>query len=258
MSTQYKKPPIEEAICDLAFAPSKKWSSTAHGLFYNKVKDRYPDDTDEQEGIEALVQVGPNGVISPQTKSLGRRVLLNNNSEGKRASIRENGLGTHSLKPYCGWDSFRSDILENIKVYSEIMNPVGVQRIGVRYINRIVLDSDQTGAAKLGDYFTVHPTSIQLPEGHQTYLSGFILRKNSIVSIDNEDFVIATSFVDGKSAGHTDNMSVILDIDVYKIWDTEPLAMGLVEKYIDLLRQIERDSFESLITPHAREVFNAI
>lgn len=254
---QYKNPPILEAICDIRFYGANRWNTTIPGRFYDYIKDRYPDDPDEQETFQTKFSLGPKGQTEHQTQSIGTRILFNNKETNTKASLSPDGVGAHALKPYRGWQTFRPDVLKNIEAYNKLMEPKGIARIGVRYINKIVMHPDFQATANLSKFFKDHPQSLDIGEEYQTYLAQYIVRKQSVAEIGQDRVVISSSFVDGKSAGFMDCMSTLLDIDVFCSWPDPGIELDRVENYLDLLRDVERKAFESLITDHARSTFDA-
>lgn len=57
MARTYSKPPLIEVVCDFKFLSSQPWDWTIPGLFYERIRDRFP--TKEQLNIIETV-VDPN------------------------------------------------------------------------------------------------------------------------------------------------------------------------------------------------------
>jgi uncharacterized protein (TIGR04255 family) len=53
------------------------------------------------------------------------------------ASFTRDGFALSRLAPYQSWDVFREEALRLWKVFCQIANPPGIQRMGVRFINRL-------------------------------------------------------------------------------------------------------------------------
>lgn len=51
-----RKPPIEEAVCDLQFAPGTEWDPTMPGRIYEKLKGTYNEKPRQRQLIEAQIQ----------------------------------------------------------------------------------------------------------------------------------------------------------------------------------------------------------
>lgn len=61
---QYRNLPIEEAVCEFRFAPGSAWNLTVPGLFYEKIKDFYTGELDEQMWWhEPLINLGVDSEI---------------------------------------------------------------------------------------------------------------------------------------------------------------------------------------------------
>jgi uncharacterized protein (TIGR04255 family) len=132
MIEKYSNPPLIEALCEFQFIPSSKWNFTVIGRFYEKIKKDFPEAENMMSiSTEVLAgQVNTNFKIAPFIKFT--RV-------DKSAFIRGgiDLISIHYLTPYSTWKAFKLDILTILEKYKKITNPKGLQRIGLRYINKI-------------------------------------------------------------------------------------------------------------------------
>lgn len=120
-----------------------------------------------------------------------------------------------------------------------MVQPQGVKRVGIRYINKLVVPREVTTAKEY--------LRCALPEvdGLPDHLVNFMSR---VEYADTGDVKIALS--QGKVEG-----GFILDIDVIRE-SNDVLAREDTDALIDNLRIREREVFEAVITDKARELFN--
>src|SRR5690606_36924943 len=100
--TQYRNPPIIEAICEFRFSSETKWDPTIPGLVYEKLKTEFPirESRIEQEIEMRVDKSGLKHHIKPSQKA----VIISEDRKSL-AQIGERILSINLLKPYPGWDS---------------------------------------------------------------------------------------------------------------------------------------------------------
>jgi len=245
---QYKNPPIEEAVCEIRFAAGPEWDLTFPSRFYESIKDQYPGKPRQQALMEAQLQAAPR-VENPmfQLRQESAKLLFPDADERRLVGIGPNVLSVHVLRPYTGWEDFRSRIEEAYVAYRKAADPKAVTRIAVRYINRIVIEGT---SAELDDYFTVSP---QLPPTLALSMAVFLNRVESV--FDDEPIRLTTTF--GSADAPDQNLAFLLDLDVTRDWSPGILPLQELLSQIDELRRRERDAFEATITNRTREVFDA-
>jgi uncharacterized protein (TIGR04255 family) len=247
---KYNNPPIEEAICEFRFAPGAAWNLTVPGLFYEKVKDVYPGEPQQQNLIQAEFQIGQVPANPEIALKQATTRLLFQSADGKKlVGVGHDVLSIHSLQPYEGWEDFSQRINESFQAYLEVSKPVGVIRVAVRYINRIVISGNQD--IELNDYFNVYP---QYPDDIPVKMSGFLTRTESTY----EDTPIGLKITLSDAIGSPSQAVFILDLEVFQDWVEKPLV---IEELIDSLHELkyrEGQVFEKLITDRTRELFDVV
>ncbi len=251
---QYRNPPIEEAVCEFRFVPGPTWNLTVPGLFYEKVSDSYPGEPRQQNLIAAEVQANPQLTNPEITFKQGMTKLLFSSTDNKQlVGVGLDVLSIHILRPYPpeGWEKFRPRIDEAFQAYREVAKPVGVRRIALRYINRIIIPMEQLDQPlDLSEYFTIPP---QTPDGFPGKMTAFLTRVES--SYEDLPIKLVLTFSDAiASAGQTE---FILDLEIFQDWMDKPLPLEEAIPYLGELKQREGQAFENLITDRARELFNA-
>lgn len=208
----------------------------------------YPGTPRLQKSVELGVQIRGG---SPHNFQFGEgpgKVQLITKDEKRIVGVGPNTLSVHMLHPYqdpndldkIGRDEFRPRISKALDAYWGVIQPQGVTRIGIKYINKLVVPGE---AATVREFLRC-----VLPEVDG--LPNHLLNLMSQVEYAYQDNVRLVL-----SQGKVEN-GFILDIDV--IWEgDDALVRQDTDAKIDHLRDRERQVFEAVITDKARELFNA-
>ncbi|MEI1374550.1 TIGR04255 family protein [Nostoc sp. UHCC 0926] len=245
---QYRNPPIAEAVCEFRFAPGQAWNLTVPGLFYEKIRDLYTGEPQQQNLIVTEFKSGQIPANPDLTVTQGVTKLLFPSADAtKLVGVGPDTLSIHSLRPYEGWDEFSHRIDQAFQFYLEVAKPVGVTRIAIRYINQIAISVDE--AVELSEYFSVYP---QLPDGVPSKISGFVTRTESIY----EDIPIRLAITLSDAGAPSGEVVFILDLEVSQTWIEKSLSLKEVLSNLHELKSREGQVFESLITDRTRELFD--
>ncbi len=246
---RYRNPPIEEALCEFRFPPEQDWDPTIPGKLQTEFGDEYTGKPREQRVVEVgLAAQGGKPSNLRYGEGLARVQLIT--KDGKRmVGVGPDVLSVHMLRPYhdplrsdhSGWDEFQPRISAALDAYWELAKPIGVCRIGIRYINKIVIPPE---AVNVGSYLRC-----ALPE-----VSGLPDRLKNFVSQAEYAYPDGVHLI--LSQGPVSASNFLLDLDV--IWEsTEPITRDEALTKAGDLRTREREAFETVITDEARALFNA-
>jgi len=164
------------------------------------------------------------------------------------AQFTLNGVAFSRLEPYEEWASFQTEAFRFWHIFLELAEPTVIQRLGVRYINRIPLGSGEQPSQYLNT-IPAPPSGLELTAEsffHQdTYLvPGYPYSINWVRTIQPT------------GADPADGRALIVDIDVFTQellqLDQDTLAQRLQE-----MRWLKNKVFFSCITQHALERFGA-
>ena len=250
---RYKNPPIEEALCEFRFQPDQDWDLTIPGKLHVELGDEYSGKPQEQKVVNVSLNA-QEGKPSRLSYDEGFAKIHLVTEDGKRqVGVGKDVLSVHMLRPYqdprhpekSGWDEFRPRIEKALDAYWKVAQPKGVNRVGIRYINKIVIPERQVTVESY--------LRCALPN-----VSGLPDRLNNFVSRVEYDYENGVRLV--LSQGATDapeaHVGFLLDLDV--IWETtESVVQDEALAKVGDLRTREREAFETVITDNAREVFNA-
>lgn len=259
MTSRYKNPPIEEAICEFRFAPSRDWDLTIPGKLHHQIIDEYGGQPKELRVLETTVKTGSDSEAAEiqHRAEIGKLLLVNN--EGTRmVGVGPDVMSVHMLRPYqnsaapetSGWDEFRPRIEKAIKAYWGVANPRGVSRIGVRYINKLVVPKQKEGIKRsLKKLVECTPPDIHGFPGMMDNLAS----RFEYTCPDNMKLALSQHLANAEN----DQFEFFLDIDV--AWNTtdEPIDQGAALEKTSQLKDQENKIFEALITNRAREHFDA-
>ncbi|QSR87649.1 TIGR04255 family protein [Candidatus Methylacidiphilum infernorum] len=245
MGRKYKTPPLIEAVCEFRLTRDTSWDLTIPGLFYEKVKGTFPQR--EQRVIQEIERSqGPQGLQLEIRPS--ERIVLFTEDRKRLIQLGPRLLTVNVLRPYPTWQGFKPQIemaWENLK---EILQIEGLERIGLRYINRVELHSSEV---KLLEYFEFYPfVGPRLPQNVASFIVG-----GEFPFVEGRDRCrVQITPVPASSEGMS---AFILDIDYF-------LAQPRAVKVSDIIDWVEEahsrieEVFEGCITDRLRELFQEV
>jgi uncharacterized protein (TIGR04255 family) len=243
---KYKNPPILEAFCEIFFAGSE-WDDTIPGSFYQRVQGTYPD-KQQLTSFGVTFLFAPQGQVNAQGRSDKNLMRFIKHDKSQLIQLAENLLTVNQLQPYCGYQQFQSDIDKAIKEYISIAAPKKVERIGVRYVNQIIIPSDNFD---LSEYLKLLPG---VPEDVATAITGFTTRVSLVARHPDHQIYVTLSNATPISEGST---TLILDLydtlQVHNDANVESILKAVTEAH-DNIGHV----FEGVITDKARELFGEI
>ena len=258
MTKRYRNPPIQEALCEFRFAPSRDWNLTIPGKLHNKVIREYGAPPREQRVFQATLKTPEDGPPEMQGHEEIAKLMLINDDDTRMIGVGRDIISVHMMKPYQnpnspetgGWHEFRPRIEQALEAYWSVANPLGVARIGVRYINRMAIPQE---VASIKNYLK------ELVRCTPPDIGNFPGKMNNLTSraeygCGDGVTLVFSQYLIGSEA---EKLDFFLDIDA--IWDAsgEPIDQKDALAKTDLLKQQENDVFEALITDTARRHFDA-
>ena len=167
MSRQYRNPPLETAACEFRFPPTKPWDLVVPGLMFSKLSHDYPVRLPARRGQGMRIQLGPEGIVSQQVDDQPAPMLppelrlWRSDDDTGEIVISPHRLAVHHRVPYPSWIKVLPVIRQAFNEYLIAAEPDAIQRLGLRYVNRIHFDA--SGSAALvcgGDYCNAPGTGI--------------------------------------------------------------------------------------------------
>jgi uncharacterized protein (TIGR04255 family) len=239
----YKNAPIKEAVFDLRLRFSNKPDLALFEKMYFIIKKDYEKKEDINSQTFLFDLTSQNPLINSKIGSVGLKLT---SADGSRVlQIKDDGFTFSKLAPYENWNSFKAEAERLLKIYSELCNPILVERAALRYINSIKIDN----SFPLSYYFNTFPSiEPSLKESMIQFFSRYLfVNKNdkSIIAVVNQ-----VKGIEGVSD------EVIFDIDVFK--DKIELEMFSDDfwKLFEKLREFRTEIFENSITEKSKNLFN--
>ncbi len=246
----YTKPPVKEALVQILITPQSKDLLPALNGLHLQLKDKYPKSSIlhrwtgfwkmQDESIETSHKsLGP---IGYRFESDDKKQVLQLQLDG----FTMNRLKADPQESWPGWDNVKDEARRAWNLYVEVVSPLEITRLGVRYINQIVIPA---ASVKLEDYLTAAPSLPKdLPfQDFDQYLSRMVVN----IPDSAAKAIITQLPAEAQIPGFT---TLILDIDVFseervaldsaKIWGT-----------LDQLRELKNTIFEASLQQRAKDLF---
>jgi len=244
---QYKNPPIEEALCEFTFRPSvegQQLDFTLPGrLLVEPTMAEYSGQSRTQN-IQTIATADNASNVAIQNMLF--RIQLPT-VDGKRIiSVGANTLAITVLRPYEGWQNFRPRIERALEAFTKVSGVPSVVKIGVRYINRIVIPGTD-----------IRPSAFLRSIPEKSHISDSLLtnfiERGEYVRHDRLKVIVTQATLQPTKP---DTTEYLLDIDT--LWDKEPLdGHETIMSAVEQLHEIEGAAFRALITDESEELFDA-
>lgn len=245
MGRRYRNPPIVEALCEFRFDPGSPWDLAIPGLVYEKVRKSFGKRR-LVKALEASISGGPEG-IEQQVRTTDRMQFLRDD-EKALIQVGPHLLAVNHLKPYPTWQEFLPLIRQGFDAYLEVANPKGIERIGVRYINRIEFPSERI---ELEEYFEFRPfVGPNLPQDFGSFIVGIQVPYEN--SRDSLRLQIASAAVK-----IPDTVAVMLDLD-YFLAQPGQVRSDNVFEWVEVAHSRVEEAFEACITDRLRQMFEEV
>ena len=241
---KYRKAPVIEALCELYFAGSE-WDDTIPGRFFESptVKRDFPV-KHQREIQEAQITLSA-GQAAAGVRQLPPWIQFVSEKADRMIQLARDLLVVNQLRPYPRFEDWEPVIHSSLDIYRTLARPKGVARLGVRYINRVVIPE---GTVLMEDYFTVYP---QLPKAMGDKHGAFMVRFE-VPSAESGHTVLVTFATAPTQEPH--QKSFLLDIyDIHQ--PANPLAFADVRREVESAHANVEAAFEGSITGRLRSLF---
>ena len=240
---KYNNPPVQEALCEIFFSGAA-WDSTVPGAFYHEIEQEYP-----KKG--QLKEVGVEFSFSERERIA--KFLENNDrmqfrkSDGSQiVQIGQNLFVVNQLKPYPRFEEWFPVVKDKFKILMKFVKPAKIEKIGVRYINRIVIPKQ---IVRMEEYFDIFP---ELPKRLGDQHGPFMLRLE--VPAKHPSHRLLVTFA---TAPATDQNSSVFALDLYDIYE-QPITPD-IEQVVKIATEGHENiepAFEGCIKDSLRTIFD--
>jgi len=236
---------LREALIDLRFeAPI---ALDVIDRFVASIADSYGTQADLWEAVLGLSTDGR--AAHSGNKIVGRRLEAANGPYVLQC--RSTGLTLSRLTPYAEWEDLRNEALRLWEAFLAVSGSLVVTRTAVRYINEIGLPLP---FADFDEYLTCAPV---VPASLPQSLGGFLSRVIIPDPAKNCTSAVTQAF-DGPPAERPDGSSsitVVLDIDVWRIVRLDASQAGDLWEGLDVLREQKNRIFFEYLTEKTVEMY---
>lgn len=237
------RPPIVEAIIGLTARTEIKWDESTIPEQFKQSLPEYPT-IQSNFRIRQQVTFAPDKEaeqIPPVKGWLGLRC----ESADKLHIVQFNrdGFTFSRLTPYQSWDQFHQEGMRLWELYDQVAQPSQIQRIGLRFINRITFTQVEVN---LEDYLENPPKP---PHGMEVPFEAFL--HHNTLSIPGHPYSINVVQTVQPAQGD-EAWGVILDIDVFT--NRPDINRNSLEEHLTRMRWLKNKVFFGSITPKTLEM----
>lgn len=237
----YPNAPIIEAIVEFRF--QNPIDQTGFDKLSAALSKILPDERLAPH-IDIVIDIGTNGFRKEEVKGVIRSIP----DQTKLVVIRPLIIACSVQAPYKDYEDFKRFVFQVWDIATKASGFRNLQRVGMRYINRIDIPYDDEMKADYEEYLNLR---INLTENFPSITSYGLNFTFQITEIDGEARIISNVTNDIV----INHASFFLDIDVGKAQSVPQKRSELVEM-IDKMRLIKNGLFEQFITDKARALFH--
>ena len=237
----YRNPTIQEAVCEFQFKTDEpsSWSPNKPGPLLIKLGENYADfETISEQGVQVVI--GKDGPI-PQLLAPKLKLKFNNATKPIIVQASQNSFSINALRPYQGWATLRDEIFRVWPVFIDVIRPVSISRVGMRYINRI---SRQRRDETPGYWFK---ESMYIPSAFLSSGANFLSRLEHRSS-DKSRLIVTVAYDDSIPTEHFG--SILFDIDCIEEGfidiDQSKIAAVIEKLHDDIWKVFESSKGENL------------
>lgn len=206
-----------------------------------QLKEKLPDypNSQRQQEIGVGAEIGPEGAALHQHHNW-HGFRFEDADKLHVAQFTRNGFVFSRLKPYEDWERFEAEAKRLWQVYCELAEPSEVQRLGVRFINRITpVEPDE-----LAELLAIPPRSSEsmvLPLKRFMHQTTFDIPEHPYNLNVNQT-------IQPPSPPETEASSLILDLDVFT---TRAIQFDEIDNRLLQMQWIKDKAFFAFLKPTA-------
>jgi uncharacterized protein (TIGR04255 family) len=243
----YQNPPIVEALVEIFFTGSKQ-GLAVRDAFLPRVQERFPTGRLlGQVGFE--VNVGPKQANARFSQAEPRFQFLTSD-QSQMIQLGPDLLVFNLLRPnpqvpYPRFEVWQPIVLEMLAHYREVAQPTGIDRLGVRYINKVTIPQTQM---RMEEYFTIYP---QVPDTLGDQHGSFLMNLELPGLYPNHQLLLTFG---STSPEQPEAMAYLLDLyDIVPMGS--PDSFELIPQRLDEAHNNIVTTFEYAITDTTRQLF---
>lgn len=237
--------PIVEAVIQVHARPETAWDEKEVSECLKPKLSEF-EKSFSRNNVKHEVKLGADHPPQVLEENLGWHGLLCQ-SKDQSAQFNRDGFVYSRLQPYQNWNQFFGDAMRLWKIYLDTARPIEMQRIGLRFINKIQLPPKEVDFEKYIQPYPEPPFSLELP-----FLSFFHHDTLAVPGYPYAINIIRT--IQPATNPQIEGIGLIVDIDAFT---TQPLEIkdGALEERLSELRWLKNKTFFGSVTPEAMKLF---
>jgi uncharacterized protein (TIGR04255 family) len=237
--------PVIEAVIHWQARISQGWEPTEIQQRLAELVKDYPHSA-PQRIVEFETVLGPDRSPSQSQREHWQGLRLTSPDRLQIVQFLRDGLVFSRLRPYTEWASFSTEAIRLWRVFVELGAPKGIERLGVRFINRVELSK----ADDFRNHLASPPDCLE-PFGFP--LTGFLYQSTHDV-LGYPFRINVVRAIQPSNQPEELRQSLIVDIDVFT---TKPLECRdeVVNDHLTKMRWLKDKAFFSLFRESAIKTF---
>jgi uncharacterized protein (TIGR04255 family) len=128
---------VSEAVCEVRFVPSpdSEWSPSRPAPLYRQLLEQFPNIEPITE-TEFELTIGPAGP-TPNIRTTNTRIRFSSDDRTRLVQVSDRLFSYNQVAYYDTWEAMKQEILRNWGIVCDVVKPISLARIGVRYINKV-------------------------------------------------------------------------------------------------------------------------
>lgn len=241
----YTRPPITEAVIEIRFEENLSLDQM------QKIRNDLQKNYSFSENIEEVgFKIDPKNKIMSKISEGIVGFKLTNEDQTEVSQIKQNSMVCSKLAPYSGWESFQPRAVADWDIWRKTTKNKKIDRIGVRFINRIDIPYITGVKIDLEDYLTVVPKYPE-PDLISSFTEYTMQVKGPFVA-EGFGLILNSHIVKSPLIDH---FSVVLDLDLYPMGEL-PQRDDKIWELVNDIREHKNLAFEMCIKDNARKLFD--
>lgn len=239
----YQHPPITEAVIELRTGSSV--STKDQEKFMRRLIKDYPH-SEPRNNVEVRIDP-PTGGVTVSNRQQG--FCLRSEDQADIITFHDRAMAVARLAPYLGWEALYDHARTAWNHWKRFIISGTVNRVGVRYINRIDIPLGDQDELRLEEYLKFYPL---VPQIGTLPMMAYLAQ---VTKPTANPLWIATITSTKVPSPLVNTLSLLLDIDLFRTEEI-PIRDEKLWDMVNEARDIKNTVFASCITPKTEKLFD--
>ena len=237
MNHQYPNSPLTEVVCEFRFASDVEWDLYIAEAIYTRLRQQFPR---RVEGDGRYVSEG---------SDVDETLQFWQDDDNGVVILSPNALSVTHFRPYPGWERLRAIVMDVFDAHMAEASPRGFRRIGLRYINDIILPASDESIS-IYDY--VRFGVVATIEGLPNIFTALSVNMDMPFHEVRDNLSISVVCPSGNQ-GQQRHMQIDLD---YQLREPQSVSLQETRDWLDQAHDVINTVFEGMIRDTLRDQFN--